>query len=616
MIDFQPVVDFAGPNPFAVDPALILEMSDCDDADRLVRAIPALQSATADWYRVPQSQLSLSPEDLSRSPEEKVGAFLANAALQALNYRDGYLHAAGCKREASGRVLIWLGFYDPHVSLNMVRLFARWLAALAQGGDEVEDFPAELDQLWLDCCPPHHPDYQARIVMVAAHARDIPYAPAWGLWRFWRYGQGERSRVAFESAPCSEGRWGATVAVSKARTKLALSSLGVPIAPHRLVDSEDQLDDAAAAVGFPCVTKPIDQGQGRGVSAGLRNPAELRDGYAAARESSTEPIMVEEYVEGLEYRLMVVDGQLAAAIRRDPPSVIGDGRRTIRDLVVAKNVGRDNRSRVGSGYLKPIVLDASAQLHLSSLGFAPETVLADGQTVCVRSNSNLSSGGSCVDVTADVHPDIRTMCEVVGQTFNLPMLGLDYITADIGACPAASGGRFIEINTTPGLDALTAAGWPVEQAGDLVLGEKTGRIPVELLLVENELLAPSMDCARARTWPAGTGWAAWDQASNGGAELSVDSNVPWAGVNALLGHRNISRILVIASISQIYRHGLPLDAFDAVHMMCVPQPDWVEVVQRCCRGPLQKHRPPGRDYGDWLQALMNGLGAPLGDTPR
>lgn len=601
MIDLLPLVDFAGPNPFAMDPVLVLEMSGGDETDRLMRAIPELQSAIASWYRIPQCQVS-------QSPEERVGDFLANSALQALNYRDGYLHAAGCTTDESGRVLIWLGFYERSVSLNMVRLFARWLAAVAEGGTVAEEFPAELDRLWVDCRPPHQPDFQARIVMASARRRDIPYAPAWGIGRLWRYGHGERSRVVFESAPCDEGSLGAKVAESKARTKVALASLGLPTATGRLVDTEDQLEDAAAAVGFPCVTKPIDQGQGRGVSAGLKNLAELRNGYLAAREQTTGPIMVEEHVEGLDYRLMVAAGRLVAAIRRDPPSITGDGRRTIADLVAEKNIGRDRRSQVASGYLKPIVLDSSAVLHLAGLGLNPETVLAEGQTVCARSNSNLSSGGECVDVTADVHPDIRAMCEVVGQTLNLAMVGLDYITGDIGARPVVSGGRFIEINTTPGLDALTAAGWPVEQAGDVALGTATGRIPVELLLVEDGLLAQSLECARARPWPTGAGWAAWEQASNGGVELLVDPDLPWAGVQMLLGHRNISRAVVIASTSQIYRHGLPLDAFGAVHVVGTLAADWLDVVQRCCRGVLHNHPVPGPDHRPWLQTLVNGMG--------
>ncbi|MEX1175288.1 MAG: hypothetical protein WEB51_06930 [Mycobacterium sp.] len=575
-------------------------VSPVESHERLLGAVPAMRSACADW-------LQPGMLDAALPPAHQLGEFLADWALQALTFVRGYLQDAGCARDPrTGQVLVWLGFHEPRLSLMALDLAARWLSSLAEGQATAQDWGAALDRLWRDCRQ-RHPDYQARIVMEASRRRGVPYAPAWGMARFWRFGQGERSRVLFETSSCADGYWGTQVASSKATTKTVLRSLGLPTPAFRLVTNGGELQEAVAAVGFPCVTKPLDRGGGKGVSTGLLNLAAVRDGFAAARAYTDGPVMVEAHAVGNDYRLMVVDGRLAAAIRREPPTVTGDGRRTIRELVIDRNAGRDARSLVRSGYLSPIQLDASAQLHLTGLGLNPDTVLDYGRTIRVRSNSNRSTGAACVDVTTQTHPTIRVFAEALGRTLNVRMLGVDYLTTDIGQSAAASGGQFIEINATPGLAAMMAAGWSAEQAGDLALGEAPARIPVQLLVVRYAVLTQALAAARARVWTAGSGWAAWGQAADAGAELSVDANVPWAGVRALLGHRTVASAVVVVSERQIYQHGLPLDAFDVAHVTCNLTSEWGGVLQRCCQAVQHQSYSPD-DSLAWLEPLMDSLG--------
>lgn len=610
MTQLKPEAVFHGPNPLAREPVLVVDLvlSD-DDARRLLQVMPTLEAQCADWYRPRQAQRGAEGAGVSRAepdPAVQVGQFLADWALQALTWVRGYLHVAGCVRDAGdGKVLVWLAFHDARLALAALRLGARWLDGLARGAATGEDGRAALERLWMDCRQ-QHPDYQARIVMEAARRRGIPYAPAWGLARHWRYGQGERSRVLFESSSCAEGHFGSRLAGSKSMSKAALRALGLPTPAFALVNDEGELEAAVAVVGWPCVTKPLDRGGGKGVSAGLRDLSAVRDGYAAARAVSSGPVMVEAHVAGEDHRLLVVDSRLVAAIRREPPSITGDGRQTIRELLAAKNQGRDARDLAGSGYLRPIRLDASAHLHLAGLGLGPETVLAQGQTVRVRSNANLSTGGVCVDVTARVHPQLRALAESLAHTLNLPMLGVDYLTSDISANPAAGGGQFIEINTTPGLDALVAAGWSSEQAGALALGLLPARISVTLLLVRHEELPMALDAARAHAWVGGSGWACWDAAAIAGAQLCVDTHTPWAGVQALLSHRTVGQAVVVASERQMYRHGLPLDAFDAAHLGCEAAPEWLCVLQRHC-GAVRQHDPRREERLSWLHQQLESL---------
>jgi cyanophycin synthetase len=575
MISLRPLAVYGGPSPFAVDPVLLVEMSLAGaDEQNLLRAVGTLQASSADWYQA-------KPLDLNHAPAQQLASFLADWSLQALNFVRGYLHAQGSAAEPrSGHVLIWLGFHDAQLSLRALRLAAKWLAALAEA-PTAADLKAELGQLWVGCRQ-RHPDYQAQIVMHAARLRGVPYAPAWGMARHWRYGQGAKSRVLFESSSCADGHFGARISGSKAMTKTVLQSLGLRTPAFRLVANEGELDAAVAALGFPCVTKPIDSGGGKGVSAGLRDIGAVRQGFASARAYSAGPILVETHVSGEDHRLLVVEGRLVATIRREPPFVTGDGQRTIGELVAAKNRGRDARSLVRSGFMRPILLDASAQVHLAGLGLSPTSVLDAGQTVRVRSNANLSTGGDCIDVTERVHPDIRVQVESLAKTLNMPMLGADYLTTDIGSSPLSVGGQFIEINTTPGLDALVAAGWPLESAGALALGELPGRIPINLVVVRDDALAQALATARAAPWAQGSGWASIDRASLAGVDLLVDAKKPWAGMQALLGHRSLTQAVALASESQIRRHGLPLEAFQVAHVFCDLAPPWLGVLRRQC----------------------------------
>lgn len=574
---------FHGANPYATDPVVVVALH-IDDAnlEPAQAAMSILQAATADWYRPGQGE---KPQ----SARQRIGSFLADWSLQALTFVRGNLQAHGCMHAAaSAETLIWLGFHDPELSLRMLNLAARWLATLANQNQDQNPAHAhaeELARIW-QTCRQRHPDYQAGIVMQAARQRDIPWAPAWGLHRHWRFGQGEHSRVLFESASCADGHFGARVAGSKAQTKTVLRELGLPTPAFRLVTQESELEAAVRAVGYPCVTKPLDRGGGKGVSAGLCDFDSVRRGFAAARALSSAPVMVEAHAAGDDHRLMVVEGRLVAAIRRVPPSITGDGRHTVRELVAQKNAGRDPRSLLHSNFHRPVVLDPSALLHLGSLGLSGDSVLEAGRTIAVRSNANLSTGGLCIDVTAQLHPEIRTMAETLAQTLGLAMMGADYLCTriDRSSDAAAGDGQFIEINLTPGLDALVAAGWSIEQAGSLALDATMGcgRIPADLLIVHADRLEAALAALRSRAWLPDGGWASAAHAGIANVNLLIDAAAaatPWAGVEALFSHRRLSHALIVASDREIQRHGLPLSRCETVHLATKLPEAWLKLLQ-------------------------------------
>lgn len=584
MIRVRCLATYHGPSPVSKEPVLLVELVlESEVEDRLMKALEVIQMETSGWYEKRQI--------LVNAPlAQKLGGFLTDWALQALVFVRGFLRASGCvPTSEKSRALLWLGYHDAQLSLGALKLGVHWINALMQQ-NRLPDFDYEITQFWQKCRA-LHPDYQACIVMEAAQFRGIPIAKAWGQPRHWRYGQGARSRVLFESSSSEDGYLGGCVSSSKIMTKNALLAMGLPTPKFKLVMEVGEIQTAVDQVRFPCVIKPSDQGGGKGVSAGLSNLDSVLQAFNSARIFSKGPILLEAHVPGDDYRLMVMDGRFVAAIRREPPSVLGDGINTINALVTAQNMERDARSLSKSGFKRPILLDPYASAQLASQGMTPDSVPDVGSVVQLRSNANLSTGGSCIDCSQSVHPEIRTMVETIALTLNIQMLGVDYLTTDISCSPSLSGGQFIEINTTPGLDAMIAAGWSATHAGDLALGASVGRVSIGLIVVNQENLATTQAILRERPWAYGHGWAGFVHLGLSGTTLSAQTKIPWAGVQALLGHKSLSAAVIVASDQEIERHGLPLDAIKMAYVECELKPAWQRVLDSCCQTVV--HQGPG-----------------------
>ena len=578
-----------GPNPFARDPVVVVEIMVAPLlADAAPRIVADLAELSAPWFDAQQVAGGEHPGEV------QLAQALVQWSLAALTFVRGYLQAAGVQapaveqRElgASTGLIAWLGFHDPALSLEALRFGARLLQALEQGKVSAQAFELAVAPLW-NACRINHPDFQARILMEAARAMGVPYTPAWGLARHWQFGQGARSRVMFETSSVDDGAIGERISASKDVSKVALAALGLPTPACVLVQHESELDAAVAKVGFPCVTKPLDLGSGNGVTAGHRTLEDVRHGFRAAQSVSKRAVMVEAFVTGDDYRLMVVDGVLRVAIRRNAATVSGDGRHTVRELVAIKNIGRDVRSLVSSGYLRPIILDEAALRFCAQQGVDVDTVLTAGKVVKLRSVANGAGGGDSTDLTDRVHPQVRAMAETLASTLNLRAMGADYLTTDLSRAPLDTGGAFIEFNTTPGLAVLIAAGWSAIHAGKLVLGESVGRITLDMLLVPDADLKAMTQALELSDEPPAKSWASSAQAVLAGVPLQVAAAHPWAGVNTLLAHRGLSHALLLCGAGQLVQHGLPADRLATVYQGGGELvADWQDVLSRAAKQVL------------------------------
>lgn len=285
-------------------------------------------------------------------------------------------------------------------------------------------------------------------IVQAALVRGIPYRRL-TTGSMVQFGWGSQQRRIQAAETDRTSAISQSIAQDKELTKKLLSAAGVPIPFGRPVFDVDDAWAAAEEIGLPVVIKPQDGNQGKGVTVNIVSRDHLRVAYATAALISPS-IMVERYLPGHDYRLLVVGGKLVAAARRDPPQVIGDGIHTVLELV--EIVNRDPRRSEGHATaLTKIRLDEIALIRLTMQGFSTSSIPPKGSRVILRNNANLSTGGSATDVTDDVHAEVAARAVAAAQMIGLDICGVDVMCDSLVKPLEEQGGGVIEVNAAPGL---------------------------------------------------------------------------------------------------------------------------------------------------------------------
>lgn len=318
-------------------------------------------------------------------------------------------------------------------------------------------------------------------IVYAAAARNIPHRRL-TEGSMVQLGWGRRQRRIQAAETDRTSAVSESIAQDKELSKILLHAAGVPVPAGRPVLSAEDAWAAACEIGGPVVVKPQDGNQGKGVAVNLTTREQVETAYAIAAEVSDE-VLVERYMPGNDYRLLVVGGKLVAAARRDPPLVIGDGTHSIRQLV--ERVNSDPRRGEGHATsLTRIRLDDVALALLADTGLTPESVPARGKRVVLRNNANLSTGGTATDVTDDVHSEFAAQAVAAAQTVGLDIAGVDVVCDSVLRPLEAQGGGIVEINAAPGLrmhlQPSFGKGRPVGEAiiASMFADGDDGRIPL------------------------------------------------------------------------------------------------------------------------------------------
>ncbi len=317
-------------------------------------------------------------------------------------------------------------------------------------------------------------------IVDAAMARGIPFFRLTDG-SMVQLGWGSRQRRIQAAETDTTGVIAEDIAQDKNLTKKLLHAAGVPVPMGQPVTSPEQGWAVAQKIGLPVVVKPKDGNQGKGVTVNITERSAYDTAYAAAARYGV--VMVEKYLPGHDYRLLVVGKRLVAAARREPPLVVGDGVHTVRELVDLVNAD----PRRGEGHatsLTRIRFDDIAVARLRTQGLEPTSVPEKGRRVLLRDNANLSTGGTATDVTDDVHPEVAARAILAAEQIGLDICGVDVVCESVLRPLEEQSGGVVEVNAAPGLRMhLTPSFGKGRDIGRAVIEHmfpqgETGRIPV------------------------------------------------------------------------------------------------------------------------------------------
>jgi cyanophycin synthetase len=264
-----------------------------------------------------------------------------------------------------------------------------------------------------------------------------------------RLGYGKNRRLVQAAMTSQTSAIAMELASDKEGTKQLLRRSEIPVPDGEVVRTREGAISAAKEIGSPVVIKPLDGNQGKGVSLGLVGDEQVGQAFdLAARYSSR--VIVEEMLQGRDYRVLLVNGKIVAASERLPANVLGDGQHTVAELVEIEN---RNPLR-GDGHEKPLTklrLRDAAKLTLERAGKTTSYIPAPGERVFLCGTANLSTGGTAADVTDAVHPANITIFERAARVSDLDICGLDVIMPDVALPMRVAGGGIIEVNASPGL---------------------------------------------------------------------------------------------------------------------------------------------------------------------
>jgi cyanophycin synthetase len=262
-------------------------------------------------------------------------------------------------------------------------------------------------------------------------------------------GHGHKQRKIRATIACSTSNIGLELASNKNETKRMLNAAFVPVPSGVLLYGEEEIEEALQEIRFPVVVKPVDGNHGRGITTNISTKEEVYAAFKIAKTVS-DRIIIEEFVEGSDYRFLVVNYKLVAAARRTPAMITGDGTSTIEELISKEN----EHPMRGDGHenlMSRIEVDEVTQHILARNKYTLSTVLESGKSLFLKDTANLSSGGTATDVTDKVHPATRAVMERAARILNLNICGIDLVAKNIHEPLTRDIGAIVEVNACPGL---------------------------------------------------------------------------------------------------------------------------------------------------------------------
>lgn len=544
MISVKHKNTFLGPNPYADLPVIVGEV-EFDEHDLLLisEKIKIVSGYSSPWFL-----FEIDPDN--QSNKIILMSFIAQWSKAALIEVSGSIDYSEFTTEENCNLII-VEFHHPNLAFNAIEL-AIYLIENASNVDS-DKFSDLMTKFW-NLCRNLHPDFQIKFLMDYAKSKNIPVFRYLENTRYWQFGWGCKSKIFFESTPIDDSAIGREISSNKNLTKQVLRSLGLPIVDHVLIDQIDDLPKAVDTLGYPLVVKPLDRGRSVGVSVNVIDYPSLKLGFEIARKESRSKIIIEEFIPGDVYRVIVVRGKFWKVIKRAVPFVIGDGKATISELLEEKNNLIDQALRPGS-VIGKVPLDDDLIETLNRQNLTLSNIPSEGYKINLQSIPLLSTGAQYYDVTNQINIETVKACELISSTFSIDSCGIDFITENISTSCHTTG-AFIEVNSTPGLNVPFMAGIDRKVIGKAILGNNCSDLPILFILADKQyhyelsLLFDKSDSL---------GWLCGDKSGVGQATLksrykNIDSNL-----KDIVKNKKVSKLILIAELKDIENHGLPFN---------------------------------------------------------
>ena len=439
-----------------------------DFVDRLVERLPGLREHGCS-YGEPGGFLRRMTEDEGTW----LGHVLEHVAIELQNMAGEHVTFGKTRSTGTpGEYDVVYEYEQEQVGLEAGRLARDLLSSLLPADLRPADTPTDFDwdtehDEFIRFAQRRHLGPSTAALVQAAKDRDIPWIRL-NEYSLVQFGHGRYQERIQATVTSRTPHISVEIASDKEETNRILSALGLPVPKQRLLYREEDAVRAAGRIGFPLVVKPLNANHGRGVSLNVKTGDEVRTAFGQARKHS-RGVLLEQWITGLDHRMLVVDGQLIAVSKRVPGHVVGDGEHTIEELV--DQVNQDPRRGVGhEKVLTRLEFDYQAERLMANKGLTKESVPPKGEIVWLRSTANLSTGGTAVDVTDLVHPDNIEMATRAVQAIGLDVGGVDFLTDDISRSYKEHGGAICEVNAAPGfrMHVAPSEGEPRDAAGPVL----------------------------------------------------------------------------------------------------------------------------------------------------
>ncbi len=460
-IEIRDTTVYRGPNIWARLPVVLMEVDIGELEERPTNKIPGFYEALTELLpSLYDHSCSVGKPGgfLQRMREGTwMGHVLEHVALELQNLAGAEV-TRGKTRGAGERGVynVVYAYEQEDVGVSAGKLAARLLNHLIYGTEPDFDFVAELEEKVIRVAERLAYGPSTGAIVSEAERRGIPVLRLDPRRSLVQLGHGAHQKRIWATVTSETANIAVDIAGNKELTNRLLHEVGIPVPRAMLVRSVEEALRAAARIGYPVVIKPLDGNHGRGVMINLPDEAAVREAYPVAEgESRGGYVVVETFVPGKDYRILVINNQVVAVAERVPAHVVGDGEHSVQDLLELTN--QDPRRGIGhEKILTRISVDSQTIEVLAKQDLTLESVPEEGRFVQLKLTGNMSTGGTSIDRTDDIHPDNVEIARQAAMVVGLDVAGIDFITPDItrslreqqGA--GGRGGAIVEINAGPG----------------------------------------------------------------------------------------------------------------------------------------------------------------------